>query len=189
MYVYVRTDRESAELAERLGLAQPKVDEAAQYESIVAKVLAQLERPFQDPNDPRLYERRKELVKLFGQVPPAFAKTLYQRLHSEDPLGRLFRYRLATPTRKQLLGILLSAPSVRPQKQPVSPEPIQPGPPQPGPRPPWQPVWPWRWPPPPPPPLPPRPPPPEPPRWPPRLPRPDLSPKEILDWAEEVLEF
>lgn len=195
MYVYVRTDRESAELAERLGLAEPKVDEAAQYESIVAKVLAQLERSFQDPNDPRLYERRKELVKLFGLVPPSFAKTLYERLHSEDPLGRLFRYRLATPTRKQLLGILLSAPSVGPQKPQVSPGPIQPGPPQPGPRPPWLPwpVWPWPWPRPrprllPPPPL--QPSPPEPPRWrPPRLPLPDLSPKEILDRAKEVLEF
>ncbi len=184
MYVYVRTGRESAELAGRLGLAEPKVDEGAQYESIVAKVRAQLERPFQDPNDPRLYERRKELVRLFGLVPHSFAKTLYERLHSEDPLGHLFRYRLATPTRKQLLSILLSAPGVGPQKPQVSPGPIQPGPAQPGPQRPG-PVGPPR-----------QPQPPEqsepppvidhPGWWPPRLP---LPPKEILDRAKELLEF
>ncbi len=123
--MYVRT---GGEIGGWLGLAEPQVDDAAKFQSIVASIQGQLKREFQDPNDPRLYLRRKELARLFGLIPPSFAKTLYDRLQSEDPLGRLFRYRLATSTRKQLLGILLSAPSVAPPKPQVGPAGPQPAP-------------------------------------------------------------
>jgi len=77
------------------------------YQAIVTQVQAQLERKFRDPNDPGLYERRKELRRLFGLVPTPYSKTLYDRLHSKaDSLGQLFRYKLATATRNEMLVIL-----------------------------------------------------------------------------------
>lgn len=126
--MYVREGTEPAYMAGWFGLGQPRLNDATQFQSIVASIQGQLKRKFQDPKDPRLYLRQRELVKLFGLVPPSFAKTLYERLQSENPLGRLFRYRLATPMRKQLLDILLSAPSANPQKPQVGPQPPLPPP-------------------------------------------------------------
>jgi hypothetical protein len=122
--MYVREGKEPGYIAGWFGLGQPQPDDATRFQSVVASIQGQLKRKFQNPNDPRLYLRRKELVRLFGLVPPSFARNLYERLQSEDPLGRLFRYRLATPTRKQLLDILLKIPSAGgPQKPQVGPQP------------------------------------------------------------------
>jgi len=106
--MYVKSARSLTFGTEISGFSQGATgDEAAQYQNILASTQAQLERKFRDPNDPRLYERRKELRRLFNSVPNAFARELYERLESKnDPLGKLFRYKLATPTRNELLGIL-----------------------------------------------------------------------------------
>lgn len=87
----------------QLGLA----GDETQYQDIVAKIQVQLERKFRDPNDPALYERRKELRRLFGLVPTSYSRTLYDRLQGKaDSLGQLFRYKLATATRNEMLSIL-----------------------------------------------------------------------------------
>ncbi len=178
------------------GLAGPQPGDLEKFQSIVAQIRAQLERRFQDENDPRLLQRRRELAKLFAAVPPPFARTLHDQLRSQDPLGRLFHYRLATATRNQLLGILLKIPSpAAPAQQapvPPQPTPVPPGPPVRGPIPgPW---WPIPRPPfPPPGPQPPQPQPPEPifdPGL--RPPTPQnrqIPPKDILTWAERVRQF
>ncbi len=74
---------------------------------LASEIQAELEMKFSDSNDPGLYERRKRLRVLFGDVPRPYASRLATALEHEDfALGKLFRYKLSTPSRKELLGIL-----------------------------------------------------------------------------------
>jgi hypothetical protein len=79
-----------------------------------AKILdtteCELKRNFTSPNDVRLLARRKRLRELFNGVQASRAKDLFDQLRlKNDPLAQLLRYRLATPTRQELLSILFFA--------------------------------------------------------------------------------
>jgi hypothetical protein len=99
--------------------------DAAAYEKVVQSLRKELALRFSDPDDPRLVERRARLRTLFAGVPPSYAKTLADRLGPKatgDDLSKEFHYRLATPTREELLGILAKIPA------PVAPPPPPPKP-------------------------------------------------------------
>jgi hypothetical protein len=80
------------------------------FSDIIAAIECELRRPFTDPNDPRLLVRRRRLRELFNGIPAPRAKDLFDQLKQpSDSLARLFRLRLATATRKELLSILFFA--------------------------------------------------------------------------------
>jgi|GraSoiStandDraft_51_1057287.scaffolds.fasta_scaffold368863_1 hypothetical protein len=75
----------------------------------VAEVKKQLERNFRADDEPGILDRRRRLRAAFNSVPKLFAPSLQTRLTDKnDELGRLFHYKLATPTRNEMLNILLS---------------------------------------------------------------------------------
>jgi hypothetical protein len=89
--------------------------------AILFAMRRELERKFTDPNDPGLHQRRLRLRELFRSVPLSYAKTLYDRLkvrRKDDELSRLFHYRLATPTRREMLRILRQKPKMARPKGP-----------------------------------------------------------------------
>ena len=91
-----------------------EADDSATYAQIVETLRKELAMPFSDPDDPGLLARRARLRTLFGSVPPAYAKTLFDRLGAKatsDELSKQFHYRLATATRQELLGILAAIPA------------------------------------------------------------------------------
>jgi hypothetical protein len=107
--------------------AQPNGD-AAEYAKVVATLEKELAMPFSDPNDPGLAQRRVRLRKLFSDVPPGYAKTLFDRLGvkpTQDALSKEFHYRLSTTTRLELLGILAMIPAPAPTTG-VTPKPTPP---------------------------------------------------------------
>jgi hypothetical protein len=54
-----------------------------------------------------ILQRKRLLREAFRSVPSSHALLLLFQLQSQtDPLGKLFKYKLATLTRKELLGIL-----------------------------------------------------------------------------------
>lgn len=82
---------------------------AASLQDVQEKFTGELQRNFTDKNDPRLYERSQQLQKLARELPPQDAEALYKQLTNKDnPLSKLFKHRLATPTRDRILGSLKS---------------------------------------------------------------------------------
>ncbi len=104
-------------------------DGAAQYAQVVDTLRKELATPFTNPDDPGLLERRARLRTLFSNVPQSYAKTLFDRLGlkaTRDDLSKQFHYRLSTPTRKELLGILaakIAEPAPAPRASDPAPEP------------------------------------------------------------------
>jgi hypothetical protein len=105
---------ESAENAEEeLGAPfsaqyEDSADERA-YVDTVQKIRHELALRFRHPDDPGLHQRRLRLRALFASVPRAWASVLYRQLtHPDegDELSKAFHSRLATATRRELLGIL-----------------------------------------------------------------------------------
>jgi hypothetical protein len=99
-----------------------RADDAATYTQIVDTLRKELAKPFSDPDDPGLLERRARLRTLFSGVPPSHAKTLFDRLGvkpTKDELSKEFHYRLSTATRQELLGILAKIPSPAPPSAPA----------------------------------------------------------------------
>jgi hypothetical protein len=84
---------------------------AKSYEEIMNALKCELQIPFTNPNDPGLYQRRRRLRNLFKALPAGHAKLLFDQLQKKnDALAQLFRYRLSTATRNELLGILKAFP-------------------------------------------------------------------------------
>jgi hypothetical protein len=111
----------AALLALSLG-ATVSADDAATYAQIVETLRKELATPFTDPDDPGLLARRARLRTLFRGVPPAYAKTLFDRLGAkatDDELSKEFHYRLARATRHELLGILAAIPPPAPPAAPA----------------------------------------------------------------------
>jgi hypothetical protein len=53
-------------------------------------------------------DRRRKLRQAFESVPQSFAKHLLDQLADKgDPLARLFKFKTATPTRNEMISILL----------------------------------------------------------------------------------
>jgi hypothetical protein len=108
-------------------------DGDAEYARVVDTLRKELAKPFSSPDDPGLAERRARLRTLFSGVPPAYAKTLFDRLGPKptgDDLSKEFHYRLASATRKELLGILAAKIAAAPSSTssapatPAKPDPV-----------------------------------------------------------------
>jgi hypothetical protein len=74
----------------------------------VNRIKTQLQRNFQVNDERGILDRRQRLREAFNLVPKSFSSGLLERLifNSNDPLTRLFRYKIATATRNEMLGIL-----------------------------------------------------------------------------------
>jgi len=74
----------------------------------VNRIKTQLQRNFQAGDERGILDRRQRLREAFNLVPKSFSSGLLERLifNSNDPLARLFRYKIATATRNEMLGIL-----------------------------------------------------------------------------------
>ncbi|MBI4491093.1 MAG: M15 family metallopeptidase [Deltaproteobacteria bacterium] len=110
--MYVRTHEGLGQAFGQHGLGQCDTGSATAmtHQQILDTIQCELKRRFAGPNDPRLFTRRRRLRELFNGVPPSEAKPLFDQLQRrDDPLAQLFRFRLATPTRKELLSILFFA--------------------------------------------------------------------------------
>ena len=99
-----------------------EISHLAKDDAVIATITAELALKFKNPNDPGLFFRRQRLKKLFGSVSKETAKALIGRLGEKptnDALSVQFHYRLATPTRTELLAILKNAIEL-----PIKPSPI-----------------------------------------------------------------
>jgi hypothetical protein len=67
-----------------------------------------LERNFRADDVAGFLDRRRKLRQAFESVPQLFAKHLLDQLADKgDPLARLFKFKIATPTRNEKISILL----------------------------------------------------------------------------------
>lgn len=111
---YLMADPQAADRAKvENAIAKLSAEISHKYSEIVGKIHAELALPFTNPNDPGLYQRRQRLKALFASVPPTYATLLSLRLGDKSSCGNLsrqFHYRLATPTRQELLNILKRIP-------------------------------------------------------------------------------
>lgn len=81
--------------------------ESAIFQATVAKIRALLEPPIRVDDVRGILQRKRLLREAFRSVPGSLALLLlFQLQNRNDPLGKLFRYKLATPTRRELRGIL-----------------------------------------------------------------------------------
>ena len=73
-----------------------------------SSIKTQLQRNFHAGDERGILDRRQQLREAFNSVPKRFASGLLDRLifNSNDPLTRLFRYKIAMATRNEMLGIL-----------------------------------------------------------------------------------
>lgn len=93
-----------------LGKCDLTLDESTPFVDILATIGCELQRKIADPNDPRLFKRRRRLRELFNGVPPPKAKDLFDQLQQKtDPLAKLLRDRISPATRNEMLRILFFA--------------------------------------------------------------------------------
>src|SRR6266850_2584327 len=110
--MYIRSYEGLGQTLGQRGLGQCDTTSAGSltFVNILATIGCELQRKFASPNDPKLLTRRRRLRELFNGVPSPKAKDLFDQLQQKtDPLAQLFRSRIATPTRKELLSILFFA--------------------------------------------------------------------------------
>jgi hypothetical protein len=91
------------------GIRGPRVNplDAARFLASQEEIRRQLERNFREDDEPGILDRRRRLRQAFQSVPNSFAQDLFGRLmDGNDPLARLFRYKIATATRNEMLSIL-----------------------------------------------------------------------------------
>lgn len=90
------------------------LDEATHYMHAGSEIKRQLRRNFRADDERGYLDRRQKLRDAFNAVPNSFAPFLYEQLTDpSDELAQLFRYKLATATRSEMLRILLDKMSVR----------------------------------------------------------------------------
>jgi hypothetical protein len=110
--MYVRTYGALGQGVPQNGLGQcdPSPAQTMTFANILGTIECELKRNFANPNDVRLLARRRRLRELFNGVQAPRAKDLFDQLQlRNDPLAQLLRFRLATPTRQELLSILFFA--------------------------------------------------------------------------------
>jgi hypothetical protein len=79
--------------------------------SVEDDIRQQLERRFREEDVEGLQDRRQQLREVFRSIEPSESRELYERLRTRqetDDLSKLFHDRLATATRREMLGILQS---------------------------------------------------------------------------------
>ena len=83
--------------------------ESLRFQMAVSRIRALLTPPMRADDVHGIQERRRLLRATFRAVLGSYALSLLFQLQKRtDPLGRLFRYKLATPTRNELLRILMT---------------------------------------------------------------------------------
>jgi len=81
--------------------------ESLTFQATIAKIRALLEPLMRADDVSGILQRKRLLREAFRSAPSSHALLLlFQLQNRTDPLGKLFKYKLATPTRKELLGIL-----------------------------------------------------------------------------------
>jgi hypothetical protein len=82
--------------------------EAEQFLKAGSEIRAQLNRNFLATDERGYLERRQKLRLAFRSVPDSFAESLFAQLvDKNDPLSKLFHYKLHPATINEMLGILL----------------------------------------------------------------------------------
>jgi hypothetical protein len=82
--------------------------DVAKYLLSQAEIKRQLERNFRADDVAGFLDRRRKLRQAFESVPKSFAQHLFARLlNKNDPLAKLFNYKIATPSRNEMISILL----------------------------------------------------------------------------------
>jgi hypothetical protein len=93
------------------GFGQPIQMDAgglSRFVHVGAEIKKQLERNFRADDVAGFLDRRRKLSQAFESVPQSFAKHLLDQLADKgDPLARLFKFKIATPTRNEMISILL----------------------------------------------------------------------------------
>lgn len=89
------------------GLGQSP-DDVRRFIRTGAEIKRQLERNFRADDVAGFLDRRRKLRQAFESVPRSFAQHLLaQLMDKNDSLAKLFKYKLATPTRDEMISILL----------------------------------------------------------------------------------
>jgi hypothetical protein len=72
------------------------------------KIKQQLQRNFRADDEPGYLDRRRRLREAFQSVPKSFAQGLLEKLlfDNNDPLTKLFNYKLHHATRNEMITIL-----------------------------------------------------------------------------------
>lgn len=110
--MYIWTREGLGQTLGQLGLGQCDTKSAGSmtFVDILATLECELQRKFADPNDPKLFSRRRRLRELFNGVSPPKVKDIFDQLQQKaDPLAQLFRSRIHPATQKELLSILFFA--------------------------------------------------------------------------------
>lgn len=104
MYIYAQ--RLSSLLGDPNQFAQP---DAVIYLRAGGEIRKQLERNFRADDVTGYLDRRAKLRRAFESVPKSFAKHLLdQLLDKNDPLTKLFNYKISRHTRQEMISILLN---------------------------------------------------------------------------------
>jgi hypothetical protein len=80
---------------------------AKSFPNIIQAIKCELEIPFTNPNDPRLYQRKIRLKNFLKGINPKLVEILFKRLQNKDDLlTRLFHSKLHGATRQEILALL-----------------------------------------------------------------------------------
>jgi len=87
---------------------QPTSQDAVNFLRAGGEIKKQLERNFMADDVTGYLDRRGKLRQAFESVPKSFAKHLVDQLMDKnDPLAKLFNYKIARQTRNKMISILL----------------------------------------------------------------------------------
>jgi|SRR5262245_16327432 len=87
---------------------QPASQDTVNYIRAGGEIRKQLERNFRADDVRGYLDRRSKLRQAFESVPNSFAQQLLdQLLDSNDPLAKLFNYKISRHTRTEMISILL----------------------------------------------------------------------------------
>jgi|GEM_PF-4222634 len=88
------------------GFGQPP--DAVNFLRAGGEIKKQLERNFRADDVTGYLDRRRKLRQAFESVPKSFAKHLVDQLQDKnDPLAKLFNYKISRHTRNEMISILL----------------------------------------------------------------------------------
>ncbi len=105
--VWNRTRRIPGRLGQITDPLNPDPADALAYFLSEAEIKKQLERNFRADDEPGYLDRRRRLRLAFQSVPKSFAQNLFGRLlDRNDPLAKLFRYKIHTATQGEMISIL-----------------------------------------------------------------------------------
>jgi hypothetical protein len=103
--MYISDQRLSSFLGD---ISQPASQDIVNYLRAGGEIKKQLERNFRADDVTGYLDRRRKLRQAFELVPKSFAKHLLdQLLDQNEPLAKLFNYKISRHTRNEMISILL----------------------------------------------------------------------------------